>query len=192
MDTNHSGLCSEKLSSVNGTNDREAYPKFWIAILVQMNCEKKVADKLNKRGFETYLPIQKEKRKWSDRTKIIDRIVIPMIVFVRVNRDNVQSVRNLSFVRKLITYPGFKEIASPIPDEQIDQLKFLLSNAESEVSVTSDIKVGDEVKIIKGTLRGIKGVLCLRNTRTPKVAIRIDCLGYALVSIPMSFVEKTL
>lgn len=28
-------------SFANGTNDREACPKRWIAVLVQMNCEKK-------------------------------------------------------------------------------------------------------------------------------------------------------
>lgn len=30
-------------SFANGTNDREAHPKRWIAVLVQMNCEKKTA-----------------------------------------------------------------------------------------------------------------------------------------------------
>ncbi len=184
-------VCQEtKDSFVNGTNDREAHPKVWIAALVQMNCEKKSEAKLNNLGFETYLPIQKEERQWSDRRKIIDRIVIPMIVYVRADKGNAQSIRNLSFVHKLITYPGSKEIATPIPDEQINQLKFLLSNAESEVSIISDIKVGDEVQIIKGTLKGFKGVLCMMSTKTPKVAIRIDCLGYASVSIPMSFIEK--
>ena len=177
-------------SFVNGTNDREAHVKFWIAALVQMNCEKKSEAKLNSLGFETYLPIQKEEHQWSDRRKIIDRIVIPMIVFVHVDKEHVQSVRNLSFVHKLIVYPGSKEIVTPIPDEQIDQLRFLLSNAESEVSIISDIKVGDEVQIIKGTLKGLKGLLCMMNTKTPKIAIRIDSLGYASVSIPMSFIEK--
>lgn len=46
MSANHSVICSEELSFVNGTNEREAHPKFWIAALVQMNCEKAV-DKLN-------------------------------------------------------------------------------------------------------------------------------------------------
>lgn len=62
-------------------------------------------------------------------------------------------------MHKLVTYPGSKEIATPIPDEQINQLKFLLSNAESEVSIISDIKVGDEVQIIKGTLKGFRCVV---------------------------------
>ena len=62
MDTNHSGLCSEELSFVNGTNDREAHSKFWIAALV---------NRLNKLGFETYFPYPKEKHQWSDCGKAI-------------------------------------------------------------------------------------------------------------------------
>lgn len=41
-------------SFANGTNDREAHPKRWIAVLVQMNCEKKTATQLGKAGYETY------------------------------------------------------------------------------------------------------------------------------------------
>ena len=50
----------KKISFVNGTNDREAYPKRWIAVLVQMNCEKKVSTLLNKSGYEKYIPVQQE------------------------------------------------------------------------------------------------------------------------------------
>ena len=41
-----SAICQVSDSFVNGTNDCEAHPKRWIAALVQMNCEKKVAAKL--------------------------------------------------------------------------------------------------------------------------------------------------
>ena len=45
MGTRKSNLNSCGESLVNGTNDREAYPKRWVAALVQMNCERKVASK---------------------------------------------------------------------------------------------------------------------------------------------------
>ena len=48
-----SAICQVSDSFVNGTNDREAYPKRWVAALVQMNCEKKVAAKLDKMGIAT-------------------------------------------------------------------------------------------------------------------------------------------
>ncbi len=45
---------------VDWTNDCEAHPKHWVADLVQMNCEKNVAAKLDKLGITNYVPFQKE------------------------------------------------------------------------------------------------------------------------------------
>ena len=69
-------------SVVNGTTDREARPKRWIAAIVQMCTEKKVSEKLNNLKIENYVPTQLEIHQWSDRKKKVERIVIPMIVFV--------------------------------------------------------------------------------------------------------------
>ena len=60
-------------SIVNVTTDREAYPKRWIAALVQMCTEKKVGDKLRKLNVENFVPTQVEIRQWSDRKKKIER-----------------------------------------------------------------------------------------------------------------------
>lgn len=183
--------CQDKEDLLVGvTNNREAYPKFWIAALVQMNCEKKAELQLRKLGYETYLPIQKEEHYWSDRKKLIDRIVIPMIVFIHVSKNEDKIVRNYSFIHKLLTLPGSKEVATPIPDFQIENLRFLLSNAESKVTITSKLHVGDDVKIVKGALRGLVGQLCMINEGKSTVAIRIDILGYACVTISSKNVEK--
>lgn len=84
-------------SFANGTNDREAYPKRRIAVLVQMNCEKKASTLLNKSGYETYMPIQQEIHQWSDRKKKVSRLIIPMIVFLRAT---VSEERNQSYIYK--------------------------------------------------------------------------------------------
>ena len=55
MGTSKSNLNSCAESLVNGTNDREAYPKRWVAALVQMNCEKNTVPRLCKVGDETLL-----------------------------------------------------------------------------------------------------------------------------------------
>lgn len=94
-----SDVRKERSSFVNGTNDREAYPKRWVAALVHTNCEKKVATKLEKLGIENYVAIQKEEHQWSDRKKKIDRIVIPMVVFVRLAKDEEDEFRRLPFIK---------------------------------------------------------------------------------------------
>ena len=136
-----SDVRKERSSFVNVTNDREAYPKRWVAALVQMNCEKKVAAKLDKMGIANYVPIQKEEHQWSDRKKRIDRVVIPMVVFVRLTQNDEDEFRRLPFIIRFITYPGAKELATPIPDEQIESLKFLLANAESKVGLPKILRL---------------------------------------------------
>ena len=180
----------EKGSFVNGTNDREAYPKRWVAALVHTNCEKKVAAKLDKLGIENYVAIQTEEHQWSDRKKKIDRIVIPTVVFVRLEKDEEDSFRRLPFILKFITYPGAKELATPIPDNQIEQLRFLLEHSESPVTFCNNIEIGDAVKINNGSLKGFKGHCCGVNNSV--IVIHLELLGYATTHVSKDYIEKII
>ena len=182
-----SDMRKEKGLFVNVTNDREAYPKRWVAALVHTNCEKKVATKLEKLGIENYVAIQKEEHQWSDRKKRIDRVVIPMVVFVRLTQNEEDEFRRLPFIIHFITYPGAKELATPIPDEQIESLKFLLANAESKVGFTENIEIGDPIKIINGPLKGLSGFCCGLNQS--EIVIHVELLGYATTYISKNNIE---
>ena len=177
----------EKGSLVNGTNDREAYPKRWIAVLVQVNCEKRTATRLRKEGYETYIPTQQEVHQWSDRKKKVDRLIMPMVVFVRASLREEEWLRNQSFIHRLLALPGSdedkKRFATPIPDNQIERLKFLLENADSEVTIVSNFKVGDSVRVISGPLKGLEGLVSEIDEKSSVVGVRIDGLGYACVKM---------
>lgn len=174
-------------SFVNGTNDREAYPKRWIAVLVQMNCEKKASTLLNKSGYETYIPIQQEIHQWSDRKKKVNRLIMPMVVFVRATVSEEEWLRNQSYIYKLIALPGSDEdkrkFATPIPNYQIDRLKFMLEKAETEVTIVSNFNVGDNVSVIDGPLKGLEGIVSEADDKYSILGILIDGLGYACVRI---------
>ncbi len=179
-----SDVRKERSSLVNGTNDREAYPKRWVAALVQMNCEKKVASKLDKLGITNYVPIQKEVHQWSDRKKIIDRIVIPMVVFVHLSQNEENDFKRLPFIFKFITYPGSSKLATPIPDEQIVNLRTLLEKATNKVCFESiTIRNGDKVKVVSGPLEGMHGLVINDNTGATYLVLQIDILGCAKLQI---------
>lgn len=172
-----------------GTTDREAYPKYWIAALVQMCTEKKVGCRLTKLGIENYVPLQTEIHQWSDRKKKVDRVVIPMVVFVRVDELTERTLRMQSYIRKILTYPG-QITAAVIPDEQIERLKFMLKQADSTVELMDkNLKVGDRVLIVRGALKGLNGELCKCVDEKSMVAIRIDGLGYACVIVGINDLE---
>ena len=172
------------------TTDSEACPKRWIAALVQMCTEKKVGEKLSQLNIENYVPIQREVHQWSDRKKKIDRVVIPMVVFIRTDEYTEKQIRNYSFIYKILSYPGSKD-AAIIPDQQIERLKFMLKYAESQVQLNEKIfSIGDMVRIVRGPLRGLEGELCNIVEEKPMVAIRIDFLGYACINVSKSDVDS--
>ena len=191
MGTSKSNLNSCGESLVNGTNDREAYPKRWIAVLVQVNCEKKTATRLGKVGYETYIPTQQEVHQWSDRKKKVDRLIMPMVFFVRATVREEEWLRDQSYIYKLLALPGSdedkKKFASPIPDYQIERLKFLLENAETEVTIVSNFKVGDSVRVVSGPLKGLEGIVSEADEKSSVVGIQIDGLGYACVKIAKNY-----
>ena len=181
-------LCGDSI--VNGTTDREAHPKYWIAALVQMCTEQKVSTKLNKLGITNYVPTQTEIHQWSDRRKKVERIVIPMVVFVFVDKDIEKQLRTYSFIYKFISYPGQKE-AAIIPDEQIEHLKFMLNNADSTVEVSNTIyEIGDEIEIVRGPLKGLHGELCYFEKDKPMIGVYLELLGYACVNINISDIKS--
>ena len=190
MKTNVYSSKSRSKSVVSVTTDREAHLKRWIAVLVQMCTEKKVGERLAKLGVENYVPTQTEIRQWSDRKKKVERIVIPMVVFVHTDENTERTLRMQSFIRKILTYPG-QTVAAVIPDDQIERLKFMLRQADSPVKMMEqNLQVGDKVQIVRGALRGLEGALCKYMSEKSMVAIRIDGLGYACVSVSVEDVEK--
>lgn len=65
-------------------------PLKWYVAVVSNNTEKVCAERIAALGYDTYVPTQKELRRWKNgRRKIIDRIVIHAAVFVRSLRPTV-------------------------------------------------------------------------------------------------------
>ena len=189
MKTNVYSSESEMESIVPVTTDREAHSKRWIAALVQSCLEKKVGERLDKLGVENYIPTQTVIRQWSDRKKKIERVVIPMIVFIHTDEMTERRLRMQTYIRKILSYPGQWK-AAVIPDAQIDRLKFMLRHAESSVELLEQtLQVGEAIRVARGPLKGLEGEICQVQPDKPMVAIRIDCLGYACVSIDKSDLE---
>ena len=151
----------------------------WHAVFTASRAEKKVRDRLEELGVECFLPVQTVLRQWTYRKS---RVVVPVIaglVFVRVGRQEQVKVLQTKGVG-----------AAVIPDKQMEDFRFLLDFSEEAVEMTNEnIKAGDLVRVVKGSLRGMEGEL-IRHKGVTKVLVRIDMLGCAMVNIPASFVEK--
>lgn len=186
METKTNSPHTHSITPVNGTDGREALPKHWIAALVKVRNEKAVGKKLKDLHIENYVPTQLEYHQWSDRKKKVERIVIPMIVFVRTDKVTEKQLITYSFINKILSYPGQRNFAA-IPDNQIERLKFMLKQSEALIEMHDRIfKTGEFVRIVRGPLKDLEGELCRVQAEKPMVAVQIECLGYACVCIEKS------
>ena len=112
---------SECVSPANGTDDRVAHSKFWIAAYTRPRSEKKAAKELVNMGIYVYLPTQIQLRNWSDRKKKIEVAIIPMVLFAYVSDAELDTIRNNHLIIRVLTYPGSCEVAH-IPSEQVEKL----------------------------------------------------------------------
>lgn len=177
-------------SSGNVTDDAVAYDKFWVAALTLMNAEKQTAKSLNKENIETFVATKKEKHKWSDRIKVIERLIIPMVVFVHITEEDLPQLRNNKNIRKILSYPGDK-IPTRIPDEQIERFKFMLDHSEEPVLLDNrNLTVGENIRVIKGPLYGLCGFLLKSYEGESFISISIDGLGMAKTNIDINCVER--
>ncbi len=176
-------------SAVNKTDDRDLQPKFWIAAYTRPRSEKKVAEALTKAKIETYLPIQTLERQWSDRKKKVDMVVIPMIIFARISKDELLTVKQDHRVIRVLSYPGHREPAI-IPDYQIRNLRLMLTNADTPVEfLPQPIALSDTVRVKSGHLQGLIGKVKRIDSTKTKLIVSIDLLGGAMVEIETTNLE---
>ena len=175
---------------IDEQNNPSSNGRHWVAALVRMNTEKKVSSMLTKLGYHNYVPTQTEIRQWSDRKKKIDKILIPMVIFISVDKQDVNNLRKISSIYKFISYPRQKEPAI-IPNEQIEKLKFMLHHADSAVEFSETVyEIGDEVEIVRGPLKGLYGELCYTEKGKPTVGVYVELLGYSYVNVDIKDVKR--
>jgi transcription antitermination factor NusG len=178
-----------KESSANGTDDREARSFSWYAARTQMNCERKVEKEFKDIAKETYLPTQEEIHQWSDRKKKVQRIVIPMILFVKLNSKDANNLHRNQYFYGFVGTNRHDTRPAPIPDKDIETLRFMLLHSDSPVSIEpTPLKLGAKVKVIRGNLRGLEGnVIC--NHNSSHIVVALNLLGCAKVAIDLSSLE---
>ncbi len=158
--------------------ETDAVCRQWLVAYVQSCLEKRTARRLAAMGIECYLPIQSEIHQWSDRRKRVDRLIIPMMIFVHVTPQERALPLSLQAVNRYMVLRG-ESAPAVIPDEQMAQFRFMLDYSQEAVEMCSaPLAPGDAVKVIKGPLAGLEGELVILNGKS-KVAVRLDKLGYA-------------
>ena len=137
-------------------------------------------------GIDTFLPLMKVLKQWSDRKKWVEEPLFRSYLFVRIKQDEYYKALSVTGVVKYITFEGR---AVPIPEQQILAIKQFLGNDEDIAIFSEPFKIDDKVEICRGTLKGLLGNLVdIRGKQ--KVRIEIESIGHSIIlTIPKSYLK---
>jgi transcription termination/antitermination protein NusG len=163
--------------------------KNWYALYTAPRAEKKVSERFVAAGIEHYLPLQKVKRRWSDRIK---EVIVPVVhgyIFVHILTSQFREVLNVYGAIAYIREEGRPVL---IPEDQINRLRFMVNYSDEPVEFCPEkFEPGQTITISRGPMQGLMGEL-IEIKGKHKVLIRIEKMGCALTTIPFSFIEKSL
>jgi transcription antitermination factor NusG len=151
--------------------------KKWYAVYTRSRFEKKVAEVLTKRNIEAFCPLNKVKKQWSDRKKIVDEPLFSCYVFVRVSEAEHTLVKKADGVLNLVYWLGKPAV---IRDEEIETIKSFLTEYTNIKLEKIDVNVSDLVKIVRGPLMEMEGAITEVRHKTCKVFL--PSLGYAMTA----------
>ena len=80
--------------------------KRWYALYTKPRWEKKIHKSLQNKGIESYCPLNKVRRQWSDRIKVIEEPLFKSYIFVRVEEAMKTEVRYVDGVLNYVYWNG--------------------------------------------------------------------------------------
>ncbi|WP_029275551.1 UpxY family transcription antiterminator [Pedobacter borealis] len=158
----------------------------WYPVYTRSRVEKKANEELNRKGIQTYLPLKKAVKQWSDRKKIVEEPLIKSYLFAYISAREYAEVLMTNGVARFIYFSN--QVAS-IPDQQIHDLKLLLATDADLELIDYDIKPGESVLIKAGPFKGIIAELVsLQNKQ--RIILRLQNMGYSInINTSIAFVE---
>jgi transcription antitermination factor NusG len=154
-----------------------ALTSHWYAIYTKPRWEKKVHALLNEKKIESYCPLNKVRKKWSDRMKTVEEPLFKSYVFARVNEEEKSKVRMTAGVMNFVYWNGKPAI---IPAREIETIRKFLNEYENVSAEPIQLKKDGRVTIRHGLFMDQKAkILKIEGNR---VKVVIESIGYTLVA----------
>ncbi len=152
--------------------------KKWFVLYTKPRWEKKIDASLIKKGIESWCPLQKIERQWSDRKKIIEEPLFKSYVFVRISDIEKTNVLMTDGLLNFVYYLGKPAI---IKDEEINTIKMYLAEKDARISIISEegFRTGEKIRVNFGVFMDKEGTV-LRGSKK-KVYVQLQSLGQVMV-----------
>lgn len=149
----------------------------WYAVYTKPRWEKKVFNLMVGKGMEAYCPLNRVRKKWSDRLKWVEEPLFKSYVFVRIPAGEQTRVRMVSGVVNFVYWLGRPAV---IKDKEIEIIRKFM-NEYSDVRVEPlQLHTDAKVTILQGALMDKEATVI--KVLNNKVLVNIESIGYSLVA----------
>jgi transcription antitermination factor NusG len=147
----------------------------WYVLYIKPRNEKKLAQRLTEEGYTVYCPLQKVRRQWSDRSKVIEEPLFKSYLFIQIEdhrRDEVFSFPGA------LRYLFWLHRPAIVREEEIETIQKWLGNYNHEDLQIEEFTPGSHVRIASGQFMNQEGIVLDQNRN--RALVRIKDLGLQL------------
>ena len=173
-----------------GTEIPDYYTKpQWFIGRVKYCHEHKAAGMLEAMGVEYFLPEQTVRRKWSDRIKKVQVLLLPRYIFIRcLNSKRVEILQKAPSITHFMA-DHETHLAAVIRDKDLETFRLMVDYEDRPITIDSAIfSPGDHVRVICGPLMDHECELVEVSNRKC-IAVGLGVLGSARLELPLSYIE---
>lgn len=133
----------------------------WFAIQVRAGREPVCATHLRARGYDVLSPSYHERRRWSDRIKVVERALFAGYIFCRTAP---------TVTAKIVTTPGVIRIVGnrngplAVKPDEIEAIQRIV-DTERPAEPFEYLRHGDRVRVERGPLRDLEGIVVMVRNR---------------------------
>jgi transcription antitermination factor NusG len=152
--------------------------KNWYVVYTKPRWEKKVFALLTEQHFEAYCPLNKVRKKWSDRVKWVEDPLFKSYVFVRVPETEQSRVRMVAGVVNFIYWLGKPAV---VKNKEIEVIRKFLNDYEEVWTEPADLQRDATVVIRRGAFMNKEARVV--KVVNKQVRVLIESIGYTLVAV---------
>src|ERR1700744_2763818 len=149
----------------------------WFPVYTHARAEKKAYQALLNKGIETYLPLHRQLKQWSDRKKWVEEPLIKSYLFVHIAEHEQTEVLMTKGISRFIY---FSEKITSMPDKQIEELRLLMASPYELEITEENLQPGENIVIKAGPLKGMTGeIISYRSQK--QLILRLESLGCSII-----------
>ncbi len=151
---------------------------YWYVVYTRPRWEKKIAKVLEEKGIENYCPLNKVRRQWKDRKKIVLEPLFKGYLFVKIDEEKKWDIKMIDGILNYVYWLGKP---ARVKEAEINTIKKFLNEFENVDVVELDLKANTNVIVTKGILMNYKGIVL--EVVGNKVKVQIDSMGIRLSAV---------